>query len=179
MPTWARITQRVPMRTLWATCTRLSILVPGPTTVSPTLPRSIVVLAPTSTSSPSTQRPTWGSRSLPLPEGGDRKPPPPPTAAPAPPTQPRPSRPLAPSVAGGPTAIRPPHHVPRPRRALGCTPHAGRGGGYSAASTACSARCASGTTMRVAGPAVRGRNCGVVSTAPAPGPRKEGGGGGG
>ena len=48
------------MRQLCPICTRLSIFVPGPITVSSTLPRSMVVLAPISTSSPMRQRPTWG-----------------------------------------------------------------------------------------------------------------------
>ena len=38
------------MRTLCAICTRLSIFVPAPITVSSMLPRSIVVFAPISTS---------------------------------------------------------------------------------------------------------------------------------
>ena len=42
MPTWATITQWRPMTTLWAICTRLSILVPSPITVSRLAPRSIV-----------------------------------------------------------------------------------------------------------------------------------------
>src|SRR6185312_14596859 len=52
MPTCpARIHPR-PSTTLWPICTRLSIIVPGPITVSCPDPRSIVVLAPMSTSSP-------------------------------------------------------------------------------------------------------------------------------
>ncbi len=47
--------------TLWAMCTRLSIFVPAPTRVSPTEPRSMQTLAPTSTSSSSTHRPTCGT----------------------------------------------------------------------------------------------------------------------
>src|SRR5881628_1824203 len=46
IPAWPAMRQRAPMRQLCPICTRLSILVPGPTTVSSTLPRSIVVLAP-------------------------------------------------------------------------------------------------------------------------------------
>ncbi len=45
------IRQSRPIRTLCATCTRLSIFVPAPITVSSMLPRSIVVFAPISTSS--------------------------------------------------------------------------------------------------------------------------------
>ena len=48
------------MRTLCAICTRLSIFVPAPITVSSMLPRSIVVFAPISTSSSTMQRPTCG-----------------------------------------------------------------------------------------------------------------------
>ena len=48
------------MRTLCAICTRLSIFVPAPITVSSMLPRSIVVFAPISTSSSMMQRPTCG-----------------------------------------------------------------------------------------------------------------------
>src|SRR5271156_2843574 len=51
MPTCPAIKQCRPMRTLCAICTRLSILVPSPMTVSRVEPRSIVQLAPISTSS--------------------------------------------------------------------------------------------------------------------------------
>jgi len=60
IPACPAIRQRAPMRQLCPICTRLSIFVPGPITVSSTLPRSMVVLAPISTSSPMRQRPTWG-----------------------------------------------------------------------------------------------------------------------
>ena len=45
---------------LWATCTRLSILLPRPITVSPRRARSTVVLAPISTSSSTRTLPTCG-----------------------------------------------------------------------------------------------------------------------
>ena len=51
MPTCATMMQCRPISTLWAICTWLSILVPSPITVSRLAPRSIVVLAPISTSS--------------------------------------------------------------------------------------------------------------------------------
>src|SRR5216117_3069870 len=50
IPAWPAMRQRAPMRQLCPICTRLSILVPWPTTVSSTLPRSIVVLAPITSS---------------------------------------------------------------------------------------------------------------------------------
>ena len=43
MPTCATITQCLPMVTLWAICTRLSIFVPSPISVSRPLPRSMRV----------------------------------------------------------------------------------------------------------------------------------------
>ena len=61
MPHWATITQWRPITTLWAICTRLSILVPSPITVSASAPRSMVVLAPISTSSPMMTRPICGT----------------------------------------------------------------------------------------------------------------------
>src|SRR5690606_25038538 len=48
-----------PMRTLWPTWQWLSILVRAPTTVSRSVPRSMAVLAPTSTSSSSSTPPRW------------------------------------------------------------------------------------------------------------------------
>ena len=61
MPTPDTMTQWRPITTLWAICTRLSILVPSPITVSREAPRSIVVLAPISTSSWTITRPTCGT----------------------------------------------------------------------------------------------------------------------
>src|SRR5213075_1777193 len=50
-----------PMLTLWAIWTRLSIFVPRPIEVGPSAPRSIVVLAPISTSSRTTTKPICGT----------------------------------------------------------------------------------------------------------------------
>ena len=61
MPTQPAITVCAPMRTLWPICTWLSILTPSSITVSPIVPRSIVVLAPISTSSPITTLPSCGT----------------------------------------------------------------------------------------------------------------------
>ncbi len=61
MPTQPAITVCAPMCTLWPTCTWLSILTPSSITVSSMAPRSIVVLAPISTSSPSCTEPTCGT----------------------------------------------------------------------------------------------------------------------
>jgi len=60
-PTPAMSRQRSPIRTLCPTCTRLSILVPSPTTVRLNRARSKVLLAPISTSSPMMTVPTCGS----------------------------------------------------------------------------------------------------------------------
>ena len=57
------------MRTLCAICTRLSMRVPAPMTVSSSAPRSTVVLAPISTSSSITTRPSCGT--VWKPSGGD------------------------------------------------------------------------------------------------------------
>ena len=61
MPVCAASTQWRPISTLCAIWTRLSILVPSPITVSRIAPRSIVVLAPISTSSWMMTRPTCGT----------------------------------------------------------------------------------------------------------------------
>ena len=61
MPTCATMTQHRPRRTLCPICTRLSRREPAPITVSRIDPRSIVVLAPTSTSSSKITRPSWGA----------------------------------------------------------------------------------------------------------------------
>ena len=61
IPTWATMTQHRPRITLWPICTRLSRREPAPITVSRDDPRSIVVLAPTSTSSSRMTRPSWGT----------------------------------------------------------------------------------------------------------------------
>ena len=60
MPTWATMMVFAPTTELWPICTRLSIFVPRPITVSPRVARSIAMLAPISTSSSTTTRPTWG-----------------------------------------------------------------------------------------------------------------------
>ena len=72
-PAWPQIRQVRPIRTLWPICTWLSILVPSPIVVSAMVPRSMQLLAPTSTSSPITTEPselirTYSSCS----RGGDR-----------------------------------------------------------------------------------------------------------
>ena len=61
MPTWAAKIDRGPIFTLWAMCTKLSSLDPAPITVRPIEPRSIVQLAPISTSSSTTHSPAWGT----------------------------------------------------------------------------------------------------------------------
>src|SRR6266851_4957393 len=61
IPTCPARTQPRPRTTLCPICTRLSIIVPGPITVSCPEPRSIVVLAPISTSSPMITRPSCGT----------------------------------------------------------------------------------------------------------------------
>ena len=58
MPTWATMIVFAPTTVLWPICTRLSIFVPRPITVSPKVARSTVTLAPISTSSSTTTRPT-------------------------------------------------------------------------------------------------------------------------
>ena len=69
IPTCATMTQHRPSKTLWPICTRLSRREPAPITVSRDDPRSIVVLAPTSTSSSRMTRPSWGTvRNPPLTE---------------------------------------------------------------------------------------------------------------
>ena len=60
-PNLATRTQARPIWTLCPICTRLSIRVPAPMTVSSKVPRSIVVLAPTSTSLSITTRPSCGT----------------------------------------------------------------------------------------------------------------------
>ena len=61
MPTQPAITVCAPMRQLWPTCTWLSSLTPSPMTVSSIVPRSTVVFAPTSTSSPRRTPPSCGT----------------------------------------------------------------------------------------------------------------------
>ena len=58
MPTCATMTQQRPTRTLCPIWTWLSSCEPAPITVSPVEPRSIAVLAPTSTSSSMITRPS-------------------------------------------------------------------------------------------------------------------------
>ena len=61
MPTW--LTNRLcrPIWQLWPICTRLSILVPAPMRVGWNVPRSMVVPAPISTSSPISTQPNCGT----------------------------------------------------------------------------------------------------------------------
>jgi hypothetical protein len=61
MPTCATTTQHQPSWTLCPIWTRLSRRDPAPIVVSPVEPRSMVVLAPTSTSSPRITRPRCGT----------------------------------------------------------------------------------------------------------------------
>ena len=74
MPACAAIMVPRPMRTLCAICTRLSMQQPWPITVSGPAPRSMVVLAPISTSSSMSTRPSWGTRTLPLLSAAKPKP---------------------------------------------------------------------------------------------------------
>ena len=60
IPTCATITESSPISTLWAICTKLSIFVPLPITVSPNVALSIVTHAPISTSSSILTIPTCG-----------------------------------------------------------------------------------------------------------------------
>src|SRR3984957_8729513 len=61
MPTCAATTELRPILTLCATCTKLSIFTPAPTTVASSDPRSTVELHPISTSSPISTVPTCGN----------------------------------------------------------------------------------------------------------------------
>ena len=74
MPTWPAKIQPRPITTLCPICTRLSIIVPGPITVSCPEPRSIVVLAPISTSSPMITRPSCGTLTGPFGSGAKPNP---------------------------------------------------------------------------------------------------------
>ena len=74
MPTCATMTQHRPRITLWPICTRLSRRQPAPITVSCDDPRSIVVLAPTSTSSSRITLPSWGTDRNPSLDGANPKP---------------------------------------------------------------------------------------------------------
>ena len=65
IPTCPTIKQFSPVRTLCAKCTKLSNLVPLPIRVSPNAARSIVQLAPISTSSSITTTPTCGFLRIP------------------------------------------------------------------------------------------------------------------
>jgi hypothetical protein len=58
------MTQHRPRITLWPIWTRLSRREPAPITVSRDDPRSIVLFAPTSTSSSRMTRPSWGTREI-------------------------------------------------------------------------------------------------------------------
>ena len=73
IPTCATTMQQRPRVTLWPICTRLSRREPAPITVSRDDPRSIVELAPTSTSSSRITRPSWGIERNP-PGGGKSEP---------------------------------------------------------------------------------------------------------
>ena len=72
MPVCEAIRQWRPTETLCAICTRLSIFVPSPMTVSRVEPRSIVVFAPISTSSWTMTRRACGIFWCPFGEGGSR-----------------------------------------------------------------------------------------------------------
>src|ERR1700722_18280885 len=61
IPVCAAIITFFPIKQLCPMCTRLSIFVPHPMRVSPCAPRSIVVLAPISTSSSTKSRPCCGN----------------------------------------------------------------------------------------------------------------------
>jgi hypothetical protein len=61
MPTCAEIMQHLPMTTLWAIWTRLSIFVPAPIIVLPNFALSTHVLAPISTKSSITTPPLCGT----------------------------------------------------------------------------------------------------------------------
>ena len=74
IPTWAAITVSRPISTLCPTWIRLSSLVPGPTRVTPSAARSIVVFAPISTSSPISTVPTCGIFRYPCGVGANPKP---------------------------------------------------------------------------------------------------------
>ncbi len=64
MPVCAASRQLRPRRTLWATWTRLSILVFSPITVSSHAPRSMQVQAPIETLSWMITRPSWGTSTV-------------------------------------------------------------------------------------------------------------------
>src|SRR3984957_4094313 len=74
IPTCPARMQPRPSTTLCPICTRLSIIVPGPITVSCPEPRSIVVFAPISTSSPTITRPSRGTLIGPLGAGAKPNP---------------------------------------------------------------------------------------------------------
>ena len=74
IPACATTTQQRPNRTLCPICTRLSRREPAPMTVSCVEPRSIVLLAPISTSSSSTTRPTCGTVRKSGRRGGEAEP---------------------------------------------------------------------------------------------------------
>ncbi len=60
MPTCPANMQLLPMTQLWAMCTLSSNFVPEPTMVAEMVARSMVLLAPISTSSPMNTVPIWG-----------------------------------------------------------------------------------------------------------------------
>ena len=61
IPTWPQSRLCRPIWLLWPIMTRLSIFVPSPIRVASNVARSIVQLAPISTSSPTSTRPVWGT----------------------------------------------------------------------------------------------------------------------
>ena len=111
-----------PMRTLCAICTRLSSFTPSSMTVSSIAPRSIVVFAPISTSSPITTLPTCGIFCH-VPRSGAKPKPSAPMTAPGCTMQRAPMRTPSSSVTRGPmrvpspTATFAPSTVPAPMTA--------------------------------------------------------------
>ena len=104
IPVQPAITVCAPMRTLWPTCTRLSIFTSSSITVSSMAPRSMVVLAPTSTSAPRRTTPSCGTFTQ-LPRSG---------------AKPKPS---APSTTPGCSTRARAHHAARPQRHARHQPH--------------------------------------------------------
>src|SRR5205809_4865670 len=127
-PTWATRIECSPTSTLWPIWTRLSILVPRRTMVSPKVARSIVVLAPISTSSSMTTPPVCGILRWRAPSKANPKPSAPMTApgctstrrpsrAPASSVTCGPSTQPSPTSTSGPTYVSAPTRAPDPMRA--------------------------------------------------------------
>src|SRR5207249_2494365 len=127
-PTWATRIECSPTSTLCPIWTRLSILVPRRTMVSPKVARSIVVLAPISTSSSMTTPPVCGILRWRAPSKANPKPSAPMTApgctstrrpsrAPASSVTCGPSTQPSPTSTSGPTYVSAPTRAPDPMRA--------------------------------------------------------------